>query len=90
MPLPLFSSEPSSPNSSTAAFGSPVKHGTIKNKAFNALQDFNIAHFAFKTMAYTWLAFMIWVAWKISPFSGSWTLPQRTDRVPIRQSNIAR
>jgi hypothetical protein len=90
MPLPFFSSEPSSPNLSTTAFGSPVKNGSLKNKAINALQDFNIAHFAFKTMAYAWLALMAWVAWKISPFSGAWTLPQRTDRVPIRQTNIAR
>lgn len=90
MPLPLFSSESSSSNLPTDAFGSPFRDVTIKMKAINALQDINIYHFAFKTMAYTWLAFMIWIAWKISPFSGAWTLPRRTDRIPIRQTNIAR
>jgi hypothetical protein len=90
MPLPLFSSGTSSPNSSPTTFGSHIKHGSLKNKAINALQDLNIYHFAFKTVAYSWLAFIAWMAWKISPFSGAWTLPQRTDKVPIRGSNIAR
>jgi hypothetical protein len=90
MPLPLFSSGTSSPNPLPTAFGSHIKRGSLKNKAINALQDFNIYHFAFKTVAYSWLAFIVWMAWKISPFSGAWTLPQRTDSVPIRWNNIAR
>ena len=90
MPLPLFSSEPSSPRSSTVAFGSPVKRVTLKSKAFDALQGVNIYHIGLKTLAYTWLALMLWFAWKITPFSGAWTLSQRNDRIPIRQSNIAR
>jgi hypothetical protein len=90
MPLPLFSSEPPSPNLTATAFGSPVKGVTLKTKAINALQDFKIYHFAFKAMAYIWLALMVWMAWKISPFSGAWTRPQQTDRIPIRQTNIAR
>jgi hypothetical protein len=89
MPLPLFSSQPPSPSLPTG-FGSPVNDATLKTKAINALQEVNICHIFFKAVAYTWLAVMIWVAWKISPFSGAWTLPQRPERIPIRQANIAR
>jgi hypothetical protein len=89
MPLPLFSSQPPSPSFPTG-FGSPVKDATLKTKAINALQDVNICHISFKAVAYTWLVVMIWAAWKISPFSGAWTLPQRPGRIPIRQAKIAR
>jgi hypothetical protein len=90
MPLPIFSSGTPYPNSSPTTFGSHIKRSSLKNKAIDALQDFNIYHFAFKTVAYSWLAFIAWIAWKISPFSGAWTLPQRADRVPVLQSNVVR
>jgi hypothetical protein len=90
MPLPLFSSGTSSLYPSPTTFGSHIQRDSLKNKAIDALQDLNIYHFAFKTVAYSWLAFIAWMTWKISPFSGAWTLPQRTDRVPIRQNNVAR
>jgi hypothetical protein len=89
MPLPLFSSQPPS-RSLPTGFGSPVKDATLKTKAINALQEVNIRHISFKAVAYTWLVVMIWAAWKISPFSGAWTLPQRPDQNAIRQTNIAR
>jgi hypothetical protein len=47
------------------------------------IDDINWLHVAFKICAYTYIAFILWITWKVLPLHGHWTPSKQSDKVPI-------
>jgi hypothetical protein len=54
------------------------------------IDDIDWRHVAFKTLAYTYLAFILFIAWQILPIAGHWDRPGDADKVPINYQSFAR
>jgi hypothetical protein len=51
----------------------------------DAITDIRWMHVGYKTLAYSYLAFMFWVLWQVLPVPGHWPSLKsvRSDKIPI-------
>ena len=56
----------------------------------NFIVDTSWKHVAYKLCAYSYLTFILWITWHVSPFSNNWVIPRQTDGVPIVHQDFAK
>jgi hypothetical protein len=55
----------------------------VTDKLEDLVDELNWLHLAYKAVAYSYLAFVLWLISFILPFPSNWSRPQQSDRVPI-------
>ncbi|KAK5045608.1 hypothetical protein LTR84_008977 [Exophiala bonariae] len=55
----------------------------LTDKLEDLVDESNWLHWAYKAVAYSYLAFILWLITFILPIQSNWSTPQQSDRVPV-------
>jgi len=55
----------------------------LLHEAEDVVDDINWLHVAFKTVAYSYIAFILWITWQVLPLPGHWSTSASSDTMPM-------
>lgn len=60
----------------------------VIDKVEDLVDELNWLHLAYKAVAYSYLAFVLWLISFILPFPSNWSRPQQSDRIPVVHQDL--
>lgn len=60
----------------------------LMDKLDDLVDELNWLHLAYKAVAYTYLALILWLISFVLPTQSNWSKPQQSDRVPIVHQDL--
>lgn len=60
----------------------------LMDKVDELVDELNWLHLAYKAVAYTYLALILWLISFVLPTQSNWSKPQQSDRVPIVHQDL--
>lgn len=61
----------------------------ILHRIDDFIDDINWLHVAFKICAFSYIAFLSFIAWQVLPLPGHWTRPGQADKIPITYQDFS-
>jgi hypothetical protein len=67
---------------------SPPLSRRIIWRILDAWDNINWLHIAFQICAYTYIAFILYITWKVLPVPGHWSSDVQSNRIPIVYQDV--